>query len=464
MLKEITYHQDSGFLDNLSRLSNGPHELMLEMGLKADKIGEFRLGPIRFFLVTDPELVREILVTKAKLFPKWDRDVKIIGRFLGQGLVTSLGEHHKKQRKMSQPAFHMSRIASYADVMSTYTTDMLDKWPDDGVLDVSQEMFRLTMYIVTKTIFDVDKDVMAEQADRVGEAIHRLQKLTDLDISNPVDWPEWLPTKLNIRRRRERRVLDKAIKDILDARTTGGAVEDRGDLLSMLLLAREEDPAFLNDKEMRDQVVTLFAAGHETTSNTLAWTWYALSQNPEVMARLQAEADEVLGGRLPTYEDLDNLPYNNQVIKESMRVKPSVWTLNTRIASEETSLGEYRVKKGSYMFISPYVLQNLPQHFSEPEIFDPERFSPENEKEIAKYSYLPFGGGPRVCIGQGFAMMEARLILATMIQQFDFELMPDQEVVPLTLITMSIRDGLKMRVTRRRRPEKPQETADLLAA
>ena len=464
MLKEIPYHKESGMLDNISRFGRMPHQFMLERGLMTDRIGEFSIGPMNFFLVTDPELVREVLVTKAKLFPKWERDIKIMGRFLGKGLVTSLGDHHKKQRKMSQPAFHMKRIASYGDVMSEYTADMLDQWPDEGVLDVSQEMFRLTMYIVTKTIFDVDKDVMAEQADRVGEAIHRLQQLTDQDFSSPIDLPEWLPTPLNIRRRRERRVLDKAIKDILDARTTtDGAVEDHGDLLSMLLLAREEDPAFLNDKEMRDQLVTLFAAGHETTSNTLAWTWYTLSQHPDVVARLQAEVDEVLDGRLPTYEDLASLPYNNQVIKESMRVKPSVWMLNARVASEDTSVGEFRVKKGSYLFVSPYVLQHLPQHFPEPEIFDPERFSPENEKEIAKYSYLPFGGGPRVCIGQGFAMMEARLILATMMQQFDFELMPDQEIVPLPLITMSIRDGLKMRVTRRR-PEAVPQQMEMMAA
>ncbi len=452
MTREIPIHYGDSFFANGSSFTNAPLDFLLGMAETYPEIFKFRLGPMTVTMVTKPELVREVLVTKSKRFPKWERDVKILGRFLGRGLVTSQGDHHKKQRKMSQPAFHMKRIISYADIMSNYATDMVDTWEDQSVIDISQEMLRVTMYIVTKTIFDVDKEVMVDQANRIGEAIHRLQQLTDQDMSTPIDLPEWLPIPLNIKRRRERKVLDSAIHDIITTRRQpgpDGRIEDRGDLLSMLLLSQEEDDSFLTAQELRDQVVTLFGAGHETTSNALTWTMYALGQNPDVMAKLQAEIDDVLDGRTPNYQDLANLPYTEMVIKEAMRLHPSVWSLNARYATEDTMIGDYKIDAESVIFIAPYVLHHLSEHFENPKTFDPERFSTENESNIQKYSYLPFGAGPRVCIGQAFAMMEARLILATMIQNYEFEMVPDQTITPLPLITMSIQEGLKMKVTNR---------------
>ena len=228
-----------------------------------------------------------------------------------------------------------------------------------------------------------------------------------------------------------------------------GQIADTGDLLSMLMLSVDEEGDFMDDRQLQDEVATLFAAGHETTSNALSWAWYLLAQHPRVEAKLHAELDTVLAGRQPSLADLPNLPYTLQVVKEAMRLYPPAWILNGRIALEDVQLNGYTVPKGSIIFISPYVMHHLADYFDEPETFKPERFTPQFEKSLPKYAYMPFGGGARVCIGNAFAMMEAQLVLATIAQRFSLELTNNKPVAYKAQITLTPADGIKMRVVER---------------
>lgn len=400
------------------------------------------------YLILNPDLVREVLVNRASDFPKSQRDYGILSKFLGDGLVTAEGEQHRRQRKLAQPAFHHKRIAAYGDTMVDYAEDMVAEWQAGETRDIAYEMYQLTLYIVAKTLFDADKSRMVEVADRVGQAIHVLQEVTNHDFRRPIQWPQWLPTADNRARQSAKGVLDETIHTIVAERRQQETA-DKGDLLSMLLLARDDDGKGMDDTELRDQLVTIFVAGHETTSNALSWTWYLLSQNPEAEAKLHAELDEVLDGRLPTLADLPNLPYTSMVIKEAMRLYPPAWTLTGRTATATTTLGDYTIRQGADLMVSPYVLHRNPTTFPDPEQFVPERFTAEREKELPRYAYIPFGAGPRVCIGNSFAMMEAQLIMATVAQRFRLRLAADQRVEMNAQITLSPLDGLRMVVEKR---------------
>jgi cytochrome P450 len=431
----------------------------------ADEYGpyvRFKAFFYTFYLVSDPDLVREVLVTQAANFPKDDRDVELLSRMIGRGLVSVNGEEHKRQRRLTQPAFHTRRIEAYADTMVDYTESMLDEWRDGAemdvdVIDVSEVMRELTMYIVARTLFGADRVTMRDTARPVGAAIHVVQDILDKEFQAPLVLPTWLPTTMNRRRRGAKAVLYETIDRIIAERRAGAAeseVADRGDLLSMLLLSKDESGDRMSDAEVRDQLVTLFIAGHETTSNALTWTWYLLSQHSEAEARLHAEVDEVLDGRPPTLADLPRLPYTLQVIKEAMRLYPPAWVLNVRRATADTTLGGYPVRAGDLLWLSPFVLHRRPQYFPDPERFDPDRWTPEREKALPRYAYMPFGGGPRVCIGNSFAWMEAQLIVAAMTRRFRLRLAPGVVVDLNAQVTLSNHGGMRMRVEERE--EKPQ--------
>jgi cytochrome P450 len=396
------------------------------------------------------------LVTKADSFPKAERDITILSKFLGNGLLTSEGDFHKKQRKLAQPVFHRQRIQSYAETMVAYTNQVVGNWRDGESHQICDEMMSLTMFIVAKTLFDADMDDMAGEVETIGQAIEDLQAISNAEYRTFIILPEWVPTRNNRLRKKGRAVMYGIIDRLIAERratAVNGRIADTGDLLSMLLLAQDEDGRTMSDNQVRDELVTLFAAGHETTSNALAWSWYLLSQHPDVEARLHQEVDEVLNGRLPTLQDLPQLPYTEMVLKEAMRLYPPAWTLNTRQAVEDTAVGDYLIPKDRLIFVSPYVMHRRPEFFPDPERFDPERFTPENEKELPRYAYVPFGAGPRVCIGNSFAMMEAHLILATIAQRFRLALDPNQEIELNPLITLSPKYGLKMRVIKREKLE-----------
>lgn len=398
-----------------------------------------------FHLVTDPELIREALVTQAAVFPKDDRDVELLGRMIGHGLVTANGEEHKRLRRLTQPAFHTRRVDAYADTMVDYTEAMLDEWRDGQELDAAEAMRELTMYIVSRTLFGADRVTMRATAERVGAAIHALQDIANTEFQSPFVLPTWLPTGMNRRRRAARTVLYDAVDRLVAERRASGAA-DTGDLLSMLLLARDEHGDALSDAEVRDQLVTLFVAGHETTSNALTWTWFLLARHPEEEARLHAEIDALPGDRPPAAADLPALPYTLQVIKEAMRLYPPAWVLNIRRAAADTTLGPYAVRRGDLLWISPFAMHRRPQFFPDPERFDPDRWTPERERALPKYAYLPFGGGPRVCIGNGFALMEAHLIVAAVARRYRLCLQPGVVESLNAQVTLSNHGGMPVRL------------------
>ncbi len=404
----------------------------------------FEIGKWRQYVFTHPDHLHEILVTQAAKFHKND-DYKNpksgLARFLGNGLLISDGEFWKRQRKLVAPALHARRIGSYAETIVDHTRKMLDGWRDGARLDISQEMTSLTMRIVARVLFNTD---VSADIDRVGDAVEALQRYT----GRPQLLPTWVPTPDELGARRARRNLDAIVYRIIaEWHATG---EDRGDLLSMLLMAEDDEGQRMTDQQARDEVVTLFLAGHETTANALNWTWYLLAQHPDIEAKLHHELDSVLDGQPPTLIDLDRLPYTEKVLKESMRLYPPAWGIS-REAIEDVEIGGYPVAKGTIVGMLTYFTHHDPRWFPDPERFDPERFTPENEAKLPRYAYLPFGGGPRICVGNAFAMMEGRLILATIASRYRLTLNPGQTVQMQPLITLNPKGGLPMTIQVRER-------------
>lgn len=449
-LPGIPHPPETFFMGSVLDFSKNPALFAADLANQYGGIVQYRFAHLRFVLVTNPDYVREILVNKADIFIKEERDITILSRFVGRGLVTTNGEQHRQQRKLAQPAFHARRIENYAQTIVEYTAEMAQEWQNQQWKNINDEMMKLTMYIVCKTMFDADKSTMTKVADQISQAMHQLQAVTDRDFNRFIQLPDWIPTADNRQRQQARQVLNNTINQILAQRrataTADGRVTDNGDLLSMLLLAQDENGQFMSDEEVRDQLVTLFVAGHETTSNALSWTWYLLSQHPEVEAKLHEEVDRVLTGRQPTLADLKQLPYTLMVLKEAMRLYPPAWALNGRMATQDTTIGEHHIPKGTVFFISPYAMHHSEALFPNAEKFDPERFAPEREKEMHKYAYLPFGAGPRVCIGNSFAMMEAQLIIAAVAQKFQLRLDPTQKVELNPQVTLSSKESLRMQV------------------
>lgn len=440
------------FIGSLSTLQDSPLQTLPALVATYGEAVRFSVAGRQFLLLADPTLIHEVLVEKAAIFPKARRDVAIMGKFLGKGLLTNNGASHRQQRKLAQPAFHARRIQTYADTMVHYAREVSADWQDGEVRDISAELREITLYIVAKTLFDADRSDMASTVADVGAAIHDLQTIADADFNDLIPLPAWLPTSRNRRRKQAATTLDGVIGQVI-ARRRGQAVDDllpdKGDLLSMLMLARDEDGNPMSDGQLRDEVVTIFVAGHETTTNALTWTFYLLAEHPAVATRLYAEVDSILDGRAPTLADLPALAYNLQVIKESMRLYPPAWVLNTRQAQEDTTVGNYAVPAGTQIFISQWVMHRQARYFPEPERFVPERWTPEFEAALPRYAYMPFGGGPRICIGNSFAMMEAQLVLATLTQRARLELVPGQNVEPEPLITLGPKEGILMQVRRR---------------
>ncbi len=420
-------------------------QYMRDMATYGD-ITRSRVGPFHVYLLNNPEAIQEFLVTHRDKHTKDPRDAKLLGRFLGLGLLTNEGENHKQQRKLVQPAFHMKRIQAYADVMVAHTNALLDTWRTGSTIDVDHEMTKLTLNIVTKTLFNAN--VTEAEAEAVSRALDELQadmtKLSTLIV--PV--PAWLPLAINRRIKANTAIIDRIVWRVIEERRAAGT--DEGDLLSMLLLSKGEDGApGMTDQQVRDEVITLFLAGHETTANAMTWTLYLLSQHPEALQRLQEELDSGLAGRTPTIADLPQLAWNEMVLKESMRLYPPAWSLGPRIVHTPIPIGGYTIPKNTAVMVSPYTMHHNARYWPDPERFDPERFSAENERARHKYAYIPFGAGPRVCIGNTFALMEAQLILATIAQRLDWRLDPGQKIALDPQLTLGPKHGMHLRFTKR---------------
>ena len=409
-------------------------------------VWHFMIGDSHNYSVANPDVIYELFVRQARRFikgPAYTSRKSGLARFMGDGLVTSNGDFWKRQRRLVAPAFHAIRVHAYADTMVNYTLRRLDGWGDGKLVDVDEEMMELTLAIVARTLFDADA---SSTVSAVKKAVAVVQKANNTASI----LPHWLPTPLRLRSWRANRALDTIVYSFINHRRQTG--EDRGDLLSMLLLAEDEDGERMTDLQARDEAVTLFLAGHETTANTLNWTWWLLAQRPEVEAKLHAELDAVLAGRPPKLEDLRQLPYTDIVIKEALRLMPAVWSVS-RTASEDAEVRGYPMPQGTTAQVMIYLLHRHPEHWKQPNDFIPERWLDPDIENLHRYAYLPFAGGARVCIGNSFATMEANLLLATIAQRYRLRLIDGVEIKPAALITMFPRDGLPMRLEKR--PFKP---------
>jgi cytochrome P450 len=404
-----------------------------------------RLGPVRYVLVNHPDAVRHVLVENAKSYVK-SKNYEGLKLVLGGGLVTSEGEAWKRKRKLAQPAFHRERIAAFAASMAECTHQMCDRWESraPGGIDVHEEMMRLTFRIVGRTLFGSD---IEGEAQAVGNALAFLVRYTNEYVTSLVRLPTWVPTPSNLTFKRAMVTLDGLVARIVQERRRRGELGD--DLLSMLLAARDDSGAALTERELRDEILTIVLAGHETTANALAWTWWLLARHPQVAARMRAEVDGVVGDRAPTLADLPRLPTVARALDESMRLYPPVWAVEREAVVDDVIMG-YAVPKGATVGISPYVLHRHPAFWEHPERFDPDRFDPESVAKRPKWVYLPFGGGPRTCIGASFAAMEAQIVLAMVSRRFQLDVEPGRKVEPEPLVTLRPLGGLPMRVRSRR--------------
>ena len=410
----------------------------------AREYGDFvrlRFGLQPVYLLNHPDYIEEVLTNKSSHFMK-PRIMR--GILLGNGLLTSEGALWQRQRRLAQPAFHREQIASYGDVMVDYTNRMIATWQNGEIYDVNQEMSRLTLAIVANTLFGVD---VVSETEEVVSAMKTVVDRFNARASSMLLLPEQIPTPRNLRYRQSVRRLDKIVYSIIERRRASN--EDAGDLLSMLLQAQsQEDGSQMTDQQLRDEVLTLFIAGHETTANALSWAWMLLSQHPEVEAKLAEELRTVLGGRVPTVSDLPQLHYAEMVMLESMRLYPPIWSLAREVV-QACEVGRYLLPANTTVFMSQWVMHRDPRFFDNPEAFNPDRWADDLAKRLPTFAYFPFGGGPRVCIGKRFALMEMVLLLATIAQKFRLTLMPGQQIAFPPAALLRPMYGLKMLLTKR---------------
>ncbi len=433
------------FVGNLFEFKRDRLGLFLRIARECGDIGMLHFGPFPGILVNSPALVHSVLVEHAYDFDKGESQHNAFRPTLGNGLFISEGDFHRHQRKLIAPSFQPRNIIAYAAAMGAYSEQAQSEWKDDAIIDIGHEMTRVTMSIVGKILFDAN---VFTEADELGAAMttilehinHTLSKL----FSVPFNWP----TPRNFCTKRAIAVLRSRIQQMIDERQVSS--EERGDFLSILLNAQAEDGSRMTDEQIGDEALILFAAGHETTATALTWAWYVLATHPDIYEKMQQEIDSVLKGRTPTYSDLVQLPYTLQVFKETMRLYPPAYAI-VRVALRDQEIAGYPIRKGQTVIMSPYTLHRKAEYFPDPDRFDPERFTPENEKKLPRLAYIPFGAGPRICIGNHFALMEGHLMLATFAQRVIFELVPGQQVIPDPGKTITIwpRHNLMMKVKHR---------------
>jgi cytochrome P450 len=415
-------------------MQQNPLDYFTEMARKYGDVSGMRIGNFRSFFINHPDLIEAVLVNHARKYHK-GRILQANKYLFGEGLLTSEGDFWLRQRRLSQPAFHRTRISAYAATMAEYTEQMVATWRNGEVRDIHEEMMQLALRIVGKTLFDAD---VTKDAKEVGETLDLLLDIA-ANFGRTVLVPLWVPTPRNIRAKLGVRRLEKVIYRIIANRRACGG--NSGDLLSLLLQAQDDDGSHMSDRQLRDETITLFLAGHETTANTLSWTWWLLAQNPAVEKKFHEELDGVLGGSVPTLEDLPKLTYLNHLLTESLRLYPTAWGM-ARLAVEEHEIAGYPVHVGNGVAFAQWVIHRDARWFDAPLEFRPERWETGLAKQLPRFAYFPFGGGPRRCIGNTFALMEASVVLATIGQKFRFALVPGHRVTPLASITLRPKNGI----------------------
>lgn len=409
-----------------------------------DRYGDMYYAPAsdgHLYVLRHPDHMREVFLNQAAKFKKKHTAFEQLAQVLGNGLVNSDGDVWRRHRRMIQPAFHPKRLAEYAEAMIGETEKVASRWRHGQVYDMADEMTELTLRVVCKTLFSHD---VTGEANDVGRAMVTLQD----SMARPDLLPAWMPSPQRKRIANAIGLFDSIIYELIDQRTPNDGAAP-SDLLQRLVDAVDEegDGKGLSRTEVRDELVTMFIAGHETTSQALTWTWYLLSRNAQAERKLRAELRDVLAGRTPRYEDLPKLDYTEQVLKEAMRLYPPVFMLARR-AEQDATIGRYTVPAGSEVVTWIYMTHHDPRWYPQPDEFRPERFAPENEKRLPKLAYMPFGAGARSCIGKVFAMNEAKLAVATIAQKFRFTLEPSQRIGLKPRITLSPKYGMRMRATR----------------
>ena len=423
-------------IGNLYAFRSDPLGFLNNAARKYGDLVYFKVARQHMYLVNHPDYVREVLVNNQSNFIK-SRALQRAKVLLGEGLLTSEGQQHLRQRRLVQPAFHRERLVGYASAMSEGAVRWRDRWQAGSTLDISTEMPHLTLSIVAKTLFSADVE---SEASEIGAAMTTVLEMFRLLLMPFAEYLEKLPLPHVRRFEKARARLDATIYGLIRERRKSGV--DTGDLLSMLLFAQDEESG-MTDEQARDEALTLFLAGHETTANALTWTWYLLSQHPEIERRLHDEIDAVLGDRAPEFADVPQLRYAEMILAEALRLYPPAWAIG-RKAKGAFEVGGVEVPAESICILCPYLVHRDPRWFPEPEKFDPERWTPEARDARPKFSYFPFGGGARVCIGERFAWMEGVIVMAAIAQKWRLRLQPGQRVEPLPLITLRVKNGLRM--------------------
>ncbi len=437
-------------LDQLSTLRDGPHAFLLRIAQAYGPILRYPVGPpigpgFAFYLVCDPDGVKHVLQDNHKNYSKDTFQYNLLSTITGQGLLTSDGDFWLRQRRLAQPAFHRARVAGFGPLMLDAAQAMLARWDAHAAagepIDVAEEMMHVALQIVGKALFSAE---IGGQADDLAQATltvldHIVHRARTFGVV-----PEWLPTPGNRRHKAAMRTLEGAVYETIETRRVSENLSDLTDLLGMLMAARDPDTGEgMSDRHLRDEAMTGLIAGHETVASALAWTWHLLADNPEAEAKLHAELAAVLGGRPPTVDDLPRLPYTEAVFEEALRLYPPAWIITRKALGDDAICG-YRVPPGALVVTSPYVTQRLPQYWDEPEAFRPERFLPEAAARRHRFAFYPFGGGPRLCIGNGFALVEAGLIIASVAQRYRPRLVPGHPVVVEPGVTLRPKHGLQM--------------------
>ncbi len=449
--REPTGPTGSLLMGMLPAVRSNPLEFFRETARVHGAVARYRLGPLRSYLVTHPDGVKRVLQDNVANYTKDHVTYSMVRWIGGNGLITSQGELWLRQRRLAQPAFHRQRIGAMVGLMTRATHELLERWEPLAAqgtpLQVGREMMGLTLRIVGDALFGANMSrntaLVGQSFDAINEQI--IHRFRTFNILPPV-----LPTRADRQFRHSMKALRGVVRDIIAGRRESG--EDRGDLLSMLMLARDEETGEqMDDAQLTDESLTMLLAGHETTATLMSWIWTLLHQHPEVEARLHAEVDSVLAGRTPTLEDLQRLPYSRMVVDEALRLYPPAYVLGRKVLEEDEVCG-FRIRGSSSVDLSPYVTHRLPEFWEEPEAFRPERFTPEQVAKRPRFAYFPFIAGPRQCIGNSFALMEGQLITACIAQRFRLRLVPGYTPTPEPLITLRPLGGLPMHLERRRAP------------
>jgi cytochrome P450 len=421
--------------------------LLVSSRQRCGDVVRFRLGPLVLHLVAHPDAIRRVLQERMDLYDKETRSSGKIRGMTGLGLLTASGELWRRQRRLIQPGFRPAAVAGFMERMTAATTAMLERWERHAAagepLDAASEMMRLTYTIVGRTLFGAD---VSGDAGAVEEAMAVLLAHTYGRLERIVDPPLWIPTPGNRRFRAALSIVDRVVYRILEERRRRPEASWPDDLLSTLLRERDEETGHgMTDEELRNEAITLLLAGHETTANALAWTLYLLARHPEALERLRQEALAALGDRPPTPGDLHALPFAERVLRESMRLYPPIWAMERRAVADDELAG-YRIPAGSTVVVSPWVTHRHPDFWDDPERFDPDRFTPERAAGRPTLAYIPFGGGPRFCVGGHFAMVEALVITVMVARSWRLRLEPAPPVVPRPGITLRPLHGVWMRL------------------